>query len=98
MDSIQNMNRALAYIEANLDDEIDFQLVATLEIPAVTWVVFKTSGPQPETMLKTWERIYAEWLPSSGYELAESIEFVRDLNDPTDLSANQIWIPVKRRN
>lgn len=74
------------------------QEFTTLEIPAVTWVVFKTSGPQPETMLKTWERIYAEWLPSSGYELAESIEFVRDLNDPTDLSANQIWIPVKRRN
>ena len=28
MDSIQNMNKALAYIESNLDDEIDFQLVA----------------------------------------------------------------------
>lgn len=69
----------------------------TLEIPAMTWVVFKTSGPQPETMLKTWERIYSEWLPSSGYELAESIEFVRDLNDPTDLMVNEIWIPVKRR-
>ncbi|MFE5318149.1 GyrI-like domain-containing protein [Paenibacillus sp. NPDC056579] len=38
-------------------------------IPAATWVVFKTSGPQPESLLKTWERIYAEWLPSSGYDL-----------------------------
>lgn len=73
------------------------QEFTTLEIPAVTWVIFKTSGPQPETMLKTWERIYAEWLPSSGYELAESIEFIRDLNDPKDLSANEIWIPVKKR-
>ena len=69
----------------------------TLLIPAATWVVFKTSGPQPETLLKTWERIYAEWFPSSGYELAESIEFVRDPSDSTDPSANEIWIPVKRR-
>lgn len=69
----------------------------TLVIPAATWVVFKTSGPQPETLLRTWERIYAEWLPSSGYELAEPIEFVRDLNDPTEVLENEIWIPVKRK-
>ncbi|TYP74142.1 AraC family transcriptional regulator [Paenibacillus methanolicus] len=75
----------------------DSQEFTTFEIPAATWSVFKTSGPQPDTMLKTWERIYAEWLPSSGYELAESIEFVRDLNDPTDLSAYEIWVPVKKR-
>ena len=30
MDSIQNMNNALAYIEANLDAEIDFQQVARI--------------------------------------------------------------------
>lgn len=70
--------------------------LTTHVIPAATWVVFKTSGPQPETMLKTWEQIYAEWLPSSGYELVESVEFVRDLNDPTDSHANEIWIPVKK--
>lgn len=73
------------------------QAFTTFEIPAATWCVFKTSGPQPETMLKTWKRIYAEWLPSSGYELAESIEFVRDLNDPSNPLANEIWIPVKKR-
>lgn len=73
------------------------QAFTAFEIPAATWGVFKTSGPQPEMMLKTWKRIYAEWLPSSGYELAESIEFVRDLNDPSDPSANEIWIPVKKR-
>lgn len=43
------------------------------------------------------ESHYAEWLPSSGYELAEPIEFVRDLNDPTEVLENEIWIPVKRK-
>lgn len=71
----------------------------TLVIPASTWVVFKALGPQPETLLRVWERIYAEWFPSSGYELAESIEFVRDLNDATEAFEfeYEIWIPVKRK-
>jgi AraC family transcriptional regulator len=73
------------------------QHFTTCVIPAATWVVFKTSGPQPETLLKTWERIYAEWFPTSGYELAESIEFVRDLNDEAKPLDNEIWIPVKRK-
>lgn len=72
-------------------------VLSKLIVPAATWAVFQTSGPQPETMLRTWERIYAEWLPSSGYELAEPIEFVRDLNDPREPAANEIWIPVKRK-
>lgn len=84
------------YISVATTKEAPPDLTA-FEIPAATWGVFKTSGPQPETMLKTWERIYAEWLPSSGYELAQSIEIVRDLNDPADLTANEIWIPVKKR-
>lgn len=71
---------------------------STLDIPAATWAVFRTSGPQPETMLKTWERIYAEWLPSSGYELAHSVEFLRDWNERNDPSEIAIWIPVKKRD
>lgn len=67
----------------------------SFHVPAATWAVFKTSGPQPETLLQTWERIYAEWMPSSGYKLAEPIEFVRELNDPANPSANEIWIPVE---
>ncbi|RXZ83796.1 AraC family transcriptional regulator [Paenibacillaceae bacterium] len=70
---------------------------ATLVIPAATWAVFITSGPQPETMLQTWERIYSEWLPSSGYELAESVEFLSESNDPRDPSTIEIWIPVKKK-
>ncbi|MGI2328400.1 AraC family transcriptional regulator [Planococcus sp. YIM B11945] len=65
-------------------------------IPAATWVVFKTSGPQPETLLDTWERIYAEWLPSSGYELAEPLEFVRDQTGRTGPLEYEIWLPVKK--
>ncbi|MGK7377188.1 GyrI-like domain-containing protein [Planococcus sp. 1R117A] len=58
---------------------------------------FNTSGPQPETLLKTWERVYAEWMPSSGYELSETIEFICDLNLSSNSMENEIWIPVKKR-
>ncbi|MBP2898845.1 GyrI-like domain-containing protein [Escherichia coli] len=80
-------------VASTKDAPVEF---TTLVIPAATWAVFQTSGPQPETMLETWERIYAEWLPSSGYELCESVEFLRDLNDPADSSTIEIWIPVKK--
>lgn len=69
-----------------------------LTIPAATWIVFKTSGPQPETMLNTWERIYSEWFPSSGYELAEPIEFIRPPEDHKDIETNEIWIPVRKKD
>lgn len=73
------------------------QEFTTIVIPAATWVVFKNSGPQPKTMLDTWEQIYSEWFPSSGYELSESIEFVRDMNESADALENEIWIPVKKK-
>lgn len=83
------------YLGVATTKEIPLEFTA-YTVPAATWVVFKTSGPQPETMLETWERIYAEWMPSSGYELAEPIEFVRDLNLSSSSSENEIWIPVKK--
>ena len=32
------------------------QEFTTFDVPAATWAVFKTSGPQPEALLKTWKR------------------------------------------
>lgn len=64
----------------------------TLDIPAQTWAVFQVTGEMPDALLSTWERVYTEWFPTSGYELAEAPEFVRGINDKTE-----IWIPVQKR-
>lgn len=68
-----------------------------LEIPALTWAVFESIGPAPESVQETWARIYGEWFPSTNYQQAEGPELLwfesKDLTSPTLRS--EIWIPVK---
>lgn len=73
---------------------------AVLEVPATTWAVFESVGPFPETLQQIWGRIYAEWFPTSSYELAKGPEILwnehPDTTSPTYKS--EIWIPVIKRN
>lgn len=73
----------------------DFEVV---EIPAGSWAIFTTTGPFPETLQKVWGQIFAEWLPSSNYELVEGpeISFNGDMSDLQNVYS-EIWIPVKKR-
>lgn len=70
-----------------------------LEVPALTWAVFTAVGPFPATLQEVWGRIYAEWLPSSNYQLAEGPEILwnehKDLTDPNFKS--EIWLPVAKK-
>ncbi|WP_010268325.1 AraC family transcriptional regulator [Paenibacillus senegalensis] len=87
----------------NKNGEVDYYVAAAttkpcpkeleqLEISPQTWAVFQVTGEIPEALLKTWERVYTEWFPTSGYELAEAPEIVR--GDDTTL---EIWVPVKKK-
>lgn len=73
--------------------------LASLEVRASTWAVFTAVGPFPDTLQNIWGRIFAEWFPSSGYELADGPEILwneqKDVNSPT--FASEIWIPVTKR-
>lgn len=70
-----------------------------LEVPALTWAVFESVGPFPETLQNIWGRIYSEWFPSSSYEQAEGPEILwnesKDVTSPTYKS--EIWIPVTKK-
>jgi AraC family transcriptional regulator len=67
-----------------------------LDVPALTWAVFDSVGPFPETLQNIWGRIYSEWFPSSGYEQVEGPEILwnenKDVSSPVFRS--EIWIPV----
>ncbi|ABX43536.1 AraC family transcriptional regulator [Lachnoclostridium phytofermentans] len=39
--------------------------------PASTWVVFDADGELPSAVQKIHKQFYSEWLPNSGYELAD---------------------------
>ncbi|ARK32532.1 AraC family transcriptional regulator [Halalkalibacter krulwichiae] len=63
-----------------------------LKIDSQRWAVFQVTGKMPEALLATWERVYTEWFPTSGYQLADAPEFVKG-NDTT----TEIWVPVKMK-
>jgi len=70
-----------------------------LEVESSTWAVFEAVGPFPKTLQNVWGRIYSEWLPFSGYEIAPGPEILwnesQDTNDPDYRS--EIWIPVRKK-
>lgn len=43
-----------------------FQII---NIPAYIWAIFKCAGPTPDSIQKTQNDIYREWLPRAGYDL-----------------------------
>ncbi|WP_206207773.1 AraC family transcriptional regulator [Virgibacillus profundi] len=70
-----------------------------LEVPALTWAIFESTGPFPSTLQETWGRIYSEWFPSSNYQVTEGPEILsiktKDLTSSTVKS--EIWIPVSKK-
>jgi AraC family transcriptional regulator len=72
---------------------------SNLDVPALTWAIFESTGPFPSTLQETWGRIYSEWFPSSNYQVAEGPEILsiktKDLTSPSVKS--EIWIPVLKK-
>ena len=71
-----------------------------LPVMASDWAVFMVVGPFPQAVQDTWARIYAEWLPSSDFQLADGPGLLwyegPDLTRPD--CRNEIWIPVERKS
>ena len=69
-----------------------------LEVDATSWAVFTVTGEFPKALQDTWARIYAEWFPTSGYELTAGPEIL--WNESPDTSKpnykSEIWIPVRK--
>jgi len=68
-----------------------------LPVAASLWAVFEVIGPFPQALQDTWANIYAQWFPSSGYELTGGPEML--WNESPDTSKpnyrSEIWIPVR---
>ncbi len=80
--------------------ELDVQ-----EISEHFWAVFPCRGPMPLPLQEVNRRIFSEWLPSSGYEIAEGYN-IEYYSDPADVEMGmqdpeyyaEVWIPVKERS
>jgi AraC family transcriptional regulator len=69
----------------------------SLQFPKSKWVVFEVHGSAPTAMPEAWKKIYTEWIPSNGYQVAD-IPAIEAYTDPDPYRAdalNQIWLAVK---
>jgi len=80
------------------ESQVSDQLVK-VPVEACTWAVFPNEGPFPSTLQETMARIYAEWLPSSNYEVinAPSFSFTKMDKEKRDYAYSEIWIPVRKK-
>ncbi len=80
-------------------NEVSDQL-EKIPVEACTWAIFPNKGPFPSTLQQTMAKIYAEWLPSSDYEVIHLPSFSFTKLDPhqKDEAYSEIWIPVRKRD
>jgi AraC family transcriptional regulator len=62
------------------------------------WAIFRHIGPY-ENLWQTWQGIYRDWLPTSGYELRDAIPFEDYVDDPSKVEREKlrtdIYIPIQ---
>ncbi len=66
------------------------------EVPGCTWAVFPGEG-LPSSIQSLQQRIFSEWLPTSGYEWDNAPDIEVYLNDsPTDMKY-EVWLPIVKK-
>jgi AraC family transcriptional regulator len=58
----------------------------TLIIPPSTWAVFPN-------IVEAWKRLYSEWVPTSGYELA-NLPCIECYYGPGHKPRHELWVPI----
>lgn len=67
----------------------------TLTIPSTTWAIFDVPGCDMQSM---WRRVWTEWFPTSGYEMAEGAQFEMYYGLARHENAfGEIWVPVRKK-
>ena len=71
--------------------------VQHVTIPGGQWVVSLHQGSY-ETLWQSWNRLYRNWLPASGFVLRDAAPFELYLDNrktvPSEKLRTEIWIPV----
>lgn len=73
--------------------------IEKIRVEACTWAIFPNEGPFPSTLQETMAKTYAEWLPSSDYEVvnAPTFSFTKMDSKKKDFAYSEIWIPVQKK-
>ena len=68
-------------------------------VPASAWAVFASVGPLPGAIQQTFDRIFQEWFPATGYEHAvgPELEVYADGDTNAEDYRCEVWIPVVKK-
>ena len=85
-----DMRFVAAFVIDGVRPNLNAQLGLTWDtIVAGRWAVFRHVGPY-ETLWKSWQSIYGQWLPGSGHSLRPAAPLERYENEPTDVPPEQL--------
>ncbi|MGC5054184.1 AraC family transcriptional regulator [Micromonospora sp. DT48] len=78
--------------DTGVPDDLD-----SIEVPAGAWAVFRTAGPHPQALQRTWTATAAEWFPSNPWRLRPGPSMVAILERAADFSTAtcELWLPVE---
>jgi AraC family transcriptional regulator len=65
--------------------------MARVTFPESQWVVFE--APTVTDIVKSWKRLYTDWIPTSGYSLAD-LPAIECYYPPEHNPQNELWIPI----
>ncbi|TVX96669.1 AraC family transcriptional regulator [Cohnella terricola] len=87
-------NEEFHYIMSIVSEQAPPERMVKRDFPEATWVVFEAEGG-PEGIGGIWKRLYTEWVPVSGYELAylPAIECYL----PPEENRNELWVAVVKK-
>lgn len=69
-----------------------------LILPAGEWAVFACDGRFPQSVQDAYKRFYTEWLPFSGYQVAQTadVEVYPATNTLLDSGTYELWIAIEK--
>ncbi|SFC95112.1 AraC family transcriptional regulator [Bacillus sp. OV322] len=73
------------FMGVRYDGEVPEEMQTQI-LPPSTWAVFPN-------ITEAWKRLYSEWLPSSGYELA-SLPCIECYYGPGHKPRHELWVPI----
>lgn len=94
-------DRKVDYMIASISDKEPPVGMSSQVIPKSSWAIFELTGPVNKAIEDAWKRIFTEWLPTSNYKYAETIDiecFPYAGNKGTSDFKFEIWLPVIKNN
>ena len=80
-------------VAAEVDERTDQTGLTYLTVPVTNYLVFSASGAMPQTVVETWQRVWAYFTPGAAHQRAYTVDFERyDAARPDFI---EIYIAIK---